>query len=174
MGNRKILKSIGVAVAMGFLLAMTATVYGQEEDELMMRRGASTDEIMGTLRSIRRPQSKGTPTALAVRIYFAYDSAELTSETKAELANYGESLAAGEFRGARWAIEGHTDASGSAAYNQELSERRARSVYNYLIREFGMNPDRLEPLGKGESELFDSANPLSGENRRVRITYLGE
>ena len=88
MGIWKILKSIGIAVAMGFLLAMTATVYGQEEDELMMRRGASTDEIMGTLRSIRRPKSEGTPTAVAVRIYFAHDSAELTPETKVELANY--------------------------------------------------------------------------------------
>jgi outer membrane protein OmpA-like peptidoglycan-associated protein len=173
MGNRKILKSIGMVAGMGFLLVLNSTVYGQEEDELMMRRGASTDEIMGTLRSIRRPKSEGTPRALAVRIYFAHDSAELTPETKAELANYGESLVAGEFRDARWAIEGHTDTSGSAAYNQVLSERRARSVYNYLIREFGVNPDRLVPLGKGESDLFDSANPLSGENRRVRITYLG-
>ena len=173
MGIWKMLKSIGMAVAMGFLLAMTATVYGQEEDELMMRRGASTDEIMGTLRSIRRPKSEGTPTAVAVRIYFAHDSAELTPETKVELENYGESLAAGEFKDARWAIEGHTDASGSAAYNQELSERRARSVYNYLIREFGMNPDQFMPIGKGESDLYDPANPMSGLNRRVRITYRG-
>jgi len=161
-----------MAVGMGFLLAMTATVYGQE-DELMMRRGASTDEIMGTMRSIRRPKPEGEPTALAVRIYFAYNSAELTPEAKAELANYGESLSAGEFSDALWAIEGHTDAAGSADYNQRLSERRARSVYNHLLREFGVTPDRLVPLGKGESDLFDPANPLSGKNRRVSIRYLG-
>ena len=173
MGTRKTFNSIWMAVGMGLLLAMTTVVYGQDEDELMMRRGASTDEIMDNLRSIRRPKSEGAPTAVAARVRFAYNSAELTPEAKAELANYGESLVAGEFSDARWAIEGHTDASGSAAYNQDLSERRARSVYNYLIREFGVNPDRLVPLGKGESDLFDSADPLSGENRRVRITYLG-
>lgn len=169
------LKNIGMVLSMGLLVATTATVHSQEEDELMMRRGASTDEIMGKLRSIRRPQAevKAAPTALAIRVYFESNSATLTTETKAELANYGKSLAADEFRNARWAIEGHTDASGTADYNQVLSEQRAKSVYDYLIQEFDMNPDRLETLGKGESELYNPANPHSGENRRVRIKYLG-
>ena len=142
----------------------------------MMRRGASTDEIMGTLRSFRRPASEAEPTAakaLAVRVYFEYNSAELTDETRAELSNYGKSLASEEFKGARWAIEGHTDASGSSDYNKALSEKRATSVYNYLIKEFGMRPDQLVPQGKGESELYDPDNPTSGVNRRVRIKYLG-
>jgi outer membrane protein OmpA-like peptidoglycan-associated protein len=174
MGTRKTLKRTGIAVGLGFLLAMMTPLYGQEVDELMIRRGAGTDEIIGHLRSSRRPKSEGKPTALAVRIYFDYDSAVLRPEEKEELRNYGKALAADEFRDARWTIEGHTDAAGSAAYNQALSERRAISVYSYLIREFGVKPDRLVPLGKGESELFDSANPLSGENRRVRIMYIGE
>jgi outer membrane protein OmpA-like peptidoglycan-associated protein len=173
MGNRKILKGIGTVAGMGFLVMLNSTVYGQGGSEKMMGPGAGMDEYMGTLRSIRRPKPEATPTALAIRIHFAYDSAELTAETKAELSNLGESLAAGEFSGALWAIEGHTDAAGSADYNQRLSERRARSVCNYLIQEFGVNPDRLVPLGRGESDLFNSANPLSGENRRVRIRYLG-
>jgi outer membrane protein OmpA-like peptidoglycan-associated protein len=148
-------------------------VYAQGEDELMLRRGASTDEITSNLRSIRRPVSESKPNALAVRLYFEYDSAELTPETKNELSNYGKSLASDEFKGAKWAIEGHTDASGSADYNQSLSERRAKSVYNYLIHKFNLNPEQLVPLGKGESELYDPDRPKSGVNRRVRIKYLG-
>jgi outer membrane protein OmpA-like peptidoglycan-associated protein len=175
MQTRKTLNMIQMAVAMCLLLATSATVYAQEEDELMMRRGAGTDEIMGTLRSFRRPENAAQPTttALAVRVYFERNSAALTAETKAELSNYGKSLAAEEFKDARWAIEGHTDASGSADYNRALSEQRAKSVYNYLIEEFGMNPEQLVPQGKGESELFDPAAPTSGVNRRVRIKYLG-
>ena len=164
------------AAAVCMLVTTSTAAYAEQEDELMMRRGASTDEIMGTLRSFRRPANEAEPTAakaLAVRVYFEYNSAELTAETREELSNYGKSLASEEFKGARWAIEGHTDASGSSGYNKALSEKRARSVYNYLIEEFGMNPDQLVPQGKGESELYNSANPASGENRRVRIKYLG-
>lgn len=173
MEKRRLFKTAGMAAGMGLLAVLNSAAFGQEASELMMRRGASTDEIMGTMRSIRRPKPTGAPTALAVRIYFEHDSAELTPEAKAELANYGKSLTAGEFKDTRWAIEGHTDASGSAPYNEQLSEQRAKSVYNYLIQEYGVNPDRFVPLGKGESELFDAENPLSGENRRVRIKYLG-
>lgn len=178
METRKTLNRIQMAVAACLLLATTTTttVYAQEEeDELMMRRGAGTDEIMGTLRSFRRPENTAQPTAtaLAVRVYFERNSAALTTETRAELSNYGKSLAAEEFKDARWAIEGHTDASGSADYNKALSEQRAKSVYNYLIEEFDMNPQQLVPQGKGESELYDPAAPSSGMNRRVRIKYLG-
>ena len=166
---------IKMVAAVCLLSTTSITVHAQEEDELMMRRGASTDEIMGALRSFRRPQNEAESAtiALAVRVYFERNSAALTAETKAELSNYGKSLASDEFKDARWVIEGHTDASGSESYNKELSEKRATSVYKYLIDEFGMSPDQLVPQGKGESELYDPTKPASGVNRRVRIKYLG-
>lgn len=175
MKTQKTLNMIQMAAAVCLLSTTSIAVHAQEEDELMMRRGASTDEIMGALRSFRRPENETQPAtaALAVRVYFERNSAALTVETKAELSNYGKSLASDEFKDARWVIEGHTDASGSADYNKALSEQRATSVYNYLIDEFSMNPDQLVPQGKGESELYDPANPTSGVNRRVRIKYLG-
>ena len=173
MNARKSYKIVGLVVSMGLSLSIMTMAYGQEKDELMLRRGAQPDEIMSNLRSIRRPVTDSKPNALGVRLYFDYNSAELTPETKKELTNYGKSLASDEFKGAHWAIEGHTDASGSAAYNQSLSERRAQSVYNYLIKEFNIDPDQLVPEGKGESELYDPDKPQSGVNRRVRIKYLG-
>jgi OOP family OmpA-OmpF porin len=48
-------------------------------------------------------------------------------------------------------IEGHTDSIGSDAYNQRLSERRARSVKQYLVSR-GVEASRLETVGKGERE----------------------
>jgi OOP family OmpA-OmpF porin len=48
-------------------------------------------------------------------------------------------------------IEGHTDSIGSEGYNQRLSERRAAAVQQYLEAQ-GIAPERLETVGKGESE----------------------
>jgi len=68
-------------------------------------------------------------------------------------------------------IYGHTDTKGSDEYNQELSERRAKAVRNYLIRH-GIRPNRIEWLGMGEKYPVwknDDADWASRENRRVEI-----
>lgn len=74
----------------------------------------------------------------------------------------------------RFIVEGHTDAAGSAAYNQNLSERRAASVVRYLVNK-GIPSSQLIPVGKGKSELkHPQCDPPSNcpavlnlENRRV-------
>jgi outer membrane protein OmpA-like peptidoglycan-associated protein len=62
-------------------------------------------------------------------------------------------------------VEGHTDASGSAAYNQELSERRALAVKNVLVQQ-GVDSRRIDAVGYGESQLISSSPAM---NRRVSI-----
>ena len=47
-------------------------------------------------------------------------------------------------------IEGHTDSDGAADYNQNLSERRAKAVYEYMINEAGVDASRLSWKGLGE------------------------
>lgn len=66
-------------------------------------------------------------------------------------------------------LEGHTCDLGSAAYNQELSSRRANTVKNYLVKNFGIRPDRLNTRGAGESEPLASNATEEGrmKNRRV-------
>src|SRR5919206_28796 len=49
-------------------------------------------------------------------------------------------------------IEGHTDATGSDAYNLDLSQRRAIAVAEYLVRRQGIDPERLLVTGKGKRE----------------------
>lgn len=61
-------------------------------------------------------------------------------------------------------VAGHTDNIGSIAYNQRLSERRARAVYNYLTTK-GIDPDHLTPRGHGE--LKPIATNTSPEGRRL-------
>lgn len=71
---------------------------------------------------------------------------------------------------ARATIEGHTDSNASPAYNQTLSENRARAVYNYLV-EHGVPADRLTCAGYGLTRPVDTNATAAGRqrNRRVEI-----
>lgn len=67
-------------------------------------------------------------------------------------------------------VEGHTDQRASDAYNQELSERRAKSAKAELIR-MGAPKDKITSIGKGESELVTNGTTLEdyARNRRVVV-----
>ncbi len=72
-------------------------------------------------------------------------------------------------------IEGHTDADGEEAYNQELSERRAESVKSYLVSQ-GIAGERLETAGMGESQPVADNDTAEGKqkNRRVELVRLDQ
>ncbi|MEM7237612.1 MAG: OmpA family protein, partial [Pseudomonadota bacterium] len=67
-------------------------------------------------------------------------------------------------------VVGHTDSTGSAEYNQDLSERRAGSVANYF-RSRGVAPARIATYGQGETVPVATNDTESGrqENRRVEL-----
>ncbi|SOE21051.1 OmpA family protein [Spirosomataceae bacterium TFI 002] len=71
-------------------------------------------------------------------------------------------------------IIGHTDADGSDAANQTLSEKRAESVKNTLESDFGIAADRMLSAGKGESQPVDKNDSPQGKanNRRVEFVKL--
>ncbi len=66
-------------------------------------------------------------------------------------------------------INGHTDAKGSAEYNQDLSEWRAEAVKHLLVQQFGLPPTTLIAVGYGKTQLKNAAYPFAGEKRRVQI-----
>lgn len=70
-------------------------------------------------------------------------------------------------------IEGHTDSTGSAAYNQTLSENRALSVRSYLIQS-GVSANRIEAVGYGMTRpIASNATPEGrAQNRRVEILII--
>ena len=71
-------------------------------------------------------------------------------------------------------VSGHTDAIGSAASNQRLSERRAGSVVSYL-RDRGIEAGRMRSVGYGESRPVAGNDTDKGRsrNRRIEFTALG-
>jgi OOP family OmpA-OmpF porin len=67
-------------------------------------------------------------------------------------------------------VEGHTDSVGSDAYNQKLSERRAKAARDYLVSQ-GVSASRITVVGWGESKPVASNDTAEGraENRRVEV-----
>lgn len=103
-------------------------------------------------------------------VTFEIDSATLTPQARQNLDAFARALASPALSALRFAVEGHTDATGSPDHNLDLSERRAASVVTYLV-EHGVAADRLTAEGFGETRprLSDPEHP---ENRRVETRPL--
>ena len=102
-------------------------------------------------------------------IYYDFDRATLKSESTPTLTTIAEMLR----RQPQWrlSIEGHTDNSGTDAYNQDLSIRRAAAVKAALVRDFAIVSDRLTSAGFGESRPVETNDTIAGRarNRRVEL-----
>lgn len=81
-------------------------------------------------------------------LYFAFDSAELTDEAKADLDDFIDDYKDQEFDGVE--VYGFTDRQGDAGYNMELSKRRAQAVQTYL-KDHGFTSKTIEVIPKGET-----------------------
>lgn len=109
--------------------------------------------------------------SLSLLIQFDFNSARVRPESQQALANLSVALQSPELRNSTFALEGHTDAKGSADYNVRLSALRAQAVRDYLVGR-GVEQVRLQASGKGASELANLEQPFAPENRRVRIVNL--
>jgi OmpA-OmpF porin, OOP family len=99
---------------------------------------------------------------------FRLGSAELPDTLKKQLEVFAEVLKTKRGSGKVVRIEGHADASGAAAANLTLSQRRADAVKDYLV-EMGADPQMLTPVGIGANAPKNSKDPFAPENRRVEI-----
>lgn len=110
------------------------------------------------------------PSGFDMLVNFDLDSDVLTSEAKANLAEFAKALKDPRLSDARFAVEGHTDAIGAEPYNEELSVRRAKSVVSFLVEQ-GVPPERFETKGFGESAPR-ADDPFDPVNRRVETRIL--
>lgn len=110
---------------------------------------------------------KGRKMALR-NIYFAFDSYSLQPESMPELKRLGRFLL--EYPSVKIEIAGHTDNVGIEAYNMELSEKRAKSVIDFLVNG-GIAPERLSYKGYGDSQPVASNETEQGraQNRRTEV-----
>ena len=105
-------------------------------------------------------------------ILFATNSSTLSDASKSALRSLARSLEANP--NTDITIVGHTDSTGNVDYNQTLSEKRAKSVYDYLMSDQGISSKRMNYEGKGVHEpVADNATPEGrAKNRRVEIMIL--
>jgi outer membrane protein OmpA-like peptidoglycan-associated protein len=104
-------------------------------------------------------------------LFFDVDKYELKEKSSTELEKIVRFLT--ENPQISIEIGGHTDNTGNPAYNQQLSEKRAKSVYNYIISK-GISPKRLSAKGFGSVKPVASNETDTGRqlNRRIEFTIL--
>ncbi|MCO5082335.1 MAG: OmpA family protein [Rhizobiaceae bacterium] len=132
--------------------------------------GASRGICVGTEEECKSKNAAATSAAQAgldMLINFDLDSAELTPDARAKLAEFAKALQDNRLKSHSFLVEGYTDASGAASYNEGLSQRRAQSVSAFLLAN-GIEANRLTAIGKGESDPR-VANPYDPVNRRVEM-----
>ena len=107
------------------------------------------------------------PAAFDVLVNFEKNSATLTQDAVANLSEVAAALTDPRLSGAKFVIEGHTDASGAENYNQKLAERRATAVEEFLLGK-GVAESQMTALGMGElsPRVPDPFDPV---NRRVEM-----
>ncbi|MEN9906991.1 MAG: hypothetical protein RLZZ540_132 [Bacteroidota bacterium] len=101
-------------------------------------------------------------------VLFDSSKATIKAESNSKLEEIVKVM--NEYNNANFKLEGHTDSTGSAAKNLQLSKDRAAAVKNYLIAK-GISADRLSSEGYGITKPIASNKTVAGraENRRVEI-----
>ena len=107
-----------------------------------------------------------------LNIQFSVNSGKVTPRAKDQMRELGQALTSKALQARTFEIIGHTDASGRAQTNKELSQKRADAVRQFLIRNFGVAPARLKAIGLGEAQLRDKRRPAHASNRRMEIRHL--
>lgn len=142
--------------------------------------GAAAGAIIGDYMAKQKQELEQVPGAEVVQegeelkvkfasaILFDVDSHTLKASAQANLGEMAAVLA--RYPDTNLIINGHTDDTGSEAYNQRLSERRAQSVKDYLGGH-GVSGSRLSALGHGEMRPIASNETADGraQNRRVEV-----
>ena len=105
--------------------------------------------------------------AADVMITFETSSTELSPDGRQKLDIVGKALNNDKLATFSFEVQGHADPRGTPEWNQRLSEGRAEAVRQYLVESQSVAPDRLKPVGKGDSQPLNTANPAAAENRRV-------
>ncbi len=129
-----------------------------------------SEEVRKT--AIAEPETINEEITLDSKVLFAYDSAELQEEAKTSINNYVDGFRDkfGQIRNIT--VIGHTDGVASQKYNQKLSERRAKSVAEFLENIEGIPDSDIEAIGKGKLEPVDTNETEEGRsnNRRVVLS----
>ena len=162
LGGRRDRTERIVGAGVGAIAGGAVGAYMDRQEQELRRQTAGTGVVV---------EREGDELLLTMPsgITFAHDRSDIQPQFQATLDQVAQTLQA--YPSTLIDVYGHTDSTGSDAYNQALSERRAQSVASYLTAR-GVQPVRIATQGYGESRLL--VNPERSEadrqaNRRVEI-----
>jgi OmpA-OmpF porin, OOP family len=146
----------------------TATMIRNGTAQQFDEQTAATEALRGRMGDIDKYNVKNT-----TNVYFDTGKAVLSEQAKAELCNTATQAAATD--NALMLVVGYTDSVGGQDYNQQLSEKRAGRVINYLQQACRWHPYRmLTPTGMAEADPAADNATADGKakNRRVSVNIL--
>ncbi len=125
--------------------------------DAISRIGQLEDELAQARRKEQTPVVKQEVEAPALYVFFAINKANIDKRQMENLKSYAEIIKKSPDK--KYKVFGYADkATGSAAFNQALSEKRARNVADILVKKFGVNANQLQVVGKGGvSDFSDKA-----------------
>lgn len=132
------------------------------------KRAAQAAEDLSKFASVKQ-EPRGMVITLSGGVLFASAKSDLLPEAQLKLNDVANALIK-EDPISKIVVEGHTDSQGSAAYNQDLSQRRAQVVRDYLVTR-GIASDRITAQGFGPTRSVADNTSTEGRanNRRVEI-----
>lgn len=143
-----------------------------EEDKVIQDLAAKATRGLSRPERMKLADAAENRPKIDLEINFGFNAAEASDEVRPILMELGRAMTSAELKSAKFLIAGHTDAKGSDAYNQNLSERRAKAVKEFLIANFGLADEQLVAIGHGEERLKNKKQPFADENRRVQVSNI--
>lgn len=139
-----------------------------ERREQAEQRLTQAMDRLDEIAEVREEDGRGRIVTLDNQVLFEFGESELRPEARSQLNQVADILRMQE--DASYIVEGHTDAVGSDAFNERLSEQRAQAVRNFLI-ERGVSDEQVQIRGYGEARPVASNESPEGRamNRRVEI-----
>ncbi len=143
----------------------------RERREAADKRAAQAAADLAAFASVKQ-EARGMVITLSGSVLFVTNRADLLPGAQAKLDEVAAALTKQDAE-SKIVVEGHTDSQGEASYNQDLSQRRAQSVRDYLVSR-GIAADRITAQGFGLTRpIADNASPEGrANNRRVAIVVL--
>lgn len=138
--------------------------------ERLARRDAQVGDLQSQLRELNARQTDRGAVVTLGDLLFSSGQAKLQPEAERSMARLAEFIKRNPQQ--RAAVEGYTDSVGSAAANQQLSDRRAHAVVDALVQS-GVPAGQLSQQGFGEASPVASNDTASGRqmNRRVEVVF---
>ena len=160
---------IPVPMGKNYLVNVSAKGYLFYSDNIPLKEYKGTEPFIKNI--LLLPLKTGEKITLK-NIFFKTDSYALLDESSVELDRLVSLLKANP--GIKIEISGHTDNTGNAEHNKELSLKRAQSVFNYLVTQGKIPSSRLKSAGYGDSQPVATNDTEEGraQNRRTEIKVI--